>query len=333
MLKELIKYTEVNQATFAKKGYKGLNLFGKIKFYTILRNNKKIVEEFYREALTKKECYIGPFVGEFGNFLLHLLPFISHLNEMGVNVNYCGLELHRPFLRDDNGNYFISNFTSIRDFLKEAKPNGNSTSLLPNDIQLVIDNFINDANNSESPFLNIYQNKNLYWYTYRNWQLNGKQYVYDLSNVYGNANKQNKIVVFPRKMNQDFTPNNGGKWNYSEIGVLLQKYFEEVVFIGHPELSDVDSKENSTIKFSVSGNNEDVLRECATAKLILTQHSGAMHVGGYVKTPVLLIFKGKPPIKGLDDSIRFRENFDYNKVDLVFSLDEIETYLINKMYE
>ena len=56
------------------------------------------------------------------------------------------------------------------------------------------------------------------------------------------------------------------------------------------------------------GGNETVLQECAEAKLIVSQHSGAIHVGLYSNTPTLIIYKGVLPIKGLDDTLRFRKN-------------------------
>jgi len=48
-----------------------------------------------------------------------------------------------------------------------------------------------------------------------------------------------------------------------------------------------------------------------------------MHVSGYTKCPTLLLYNGHPPIKGLDDSIRFRDNFLYKKVDIAFTYEEI----------
>ena len=40
----------------------------------------------------KEKVYLGPFVGEFGNFLGHTLPLIGYLSKNGVEVHFCGLE-------------------------------------------------------------------------------------------------------------------------------------------------------------------------------------------------------------------------------------------------
>ena len=327
MINNLKEYCEVNEATYASKGYRGLNLLGKIKFTQILLHNRKKLSRFEKEALQKKECHVGPFIGEFGNFLLHILPFLSYLNEQGIKIHYCGLELHRPFLKNEKGEDFLDSFTNLRDFFKEVKPSGNNIKGLPKDIEDTILTFIEKAKNSEAPLLDIYNDKDLYWYSFRNWQLDDRQNTYNLEKVYSEK-KQDKVVIFPRKMAKEFTSNNGGSWDYNELGLKLTKYFKEVVFVGHPELSDKNATQTDQIRYAITGDNADVLRECASAKLIITQHSGAMHVGSYVRTPVLLIFKGNPPIKGLDDSIRFRKNFFYNEVNIAFNEKEIETFCL-----
>ncbi|MCT4581219.1 MAG: hypothetical protein N4A35_07360 [Flavobacteriales bacterium] len=329
MIKDLNKYQEKNQATLASKGYRGLNLLGKIKFFTILQKNNSTLKKFEKAVFKHKECYIGPFIGEFGNFLLHILPYLSYLNRQGIKINYCGLELHRPFLIDDKGTPFINNFIALRDFFKEVKPSGNNIERLPDDVQKIVTQFLNNANTSPFPLLDIFNNRDLYWYSYRNWQLNKRQYIYNLSNSYS-TKKENKVVLFPRKMTKKFTANNGGNWDYNQLGEKLTNYFDEVVFVGHPELSDNNKVKNNKIRYAITGDNKDVLEECASAQLIITQHSGAMHVGSYIHTPVLLIFKGNPPIKGLDDSIRFRKNFKFNDVNIAFNKDEIIDFCVKQ---
>ena len=56
MLEDLKKYIESNQATLPEKGYKGLNFFGKIKFYGILKENNKILEKFYLKLPSEPPC-------------------------------------------------------------------------------------------------------------------------------------------------------------------------------------------------------------------------------------------------------------------------------------
>lgn len=330
MLKDLLPYIENDEATYARKGYRGLNVAGKIKFTKILVDNQRRLNSFHNHAVKQKECYVGPFIGEFGNFLLHMLPFLSYLYKKGVKIHYCGMANQTPFLINTSGKSLLFQFVELRDFFHEVRPSGNSIEYLPEDVDILVKDFQKRANDAVSPYLDIFSDSNLYWYSYRNWQLKGKQQVYDLSSFYGAEGKTNKVVIFPRKMSSEFTPNNGGNWDYKAISKILENYFDKVLFIGHPSMSaDLDDIVTDKIKLALSADNTNVLKHCSTAQLIVTQHSGAMHVSGYTHTPVLLIFNGKPPIKGLDDSIRYRANFSFNDTDIAFGYEEIEEYCKN----
>lgn len=327
MLEDLLPYIEKGEATYALKGYRGLNVAGKLKFTKILVDNHNQLNSFHKKAIQLKECYVGPFIGEFGNFLLHMLPFISYLHKQDVKIHYCGMANQTPFLIDESGSSLLFEFVELRDFFHEVRPSGNSIEFLPEDVDIQVKGFQKRGNEGLAPYLDIFSNSNLYWYSYRNWQLKGKQHVYNLSNHYGPGGKKNKAVIFPRKMSSEFTPNNGGNWDYNAISEILKKYFEEVVFIGHPSMSaGLDNVSSDRVTLALSADNKNVLQHCSTAKLVITQHSGAMHVSGYTQSPVLLIFNGKPPIKGLDDSIRYRKNFEFRETDISFGYEEIEGY-------
>lgn len=193
----------------------------------------------------------------------------------------------------------------------------------PEDVQAEVDAWRRMALASGMPFLDISQ-KDLYWWVFRNWQLEGRQYRYDLGQVY--ARSEGRVcVIFPRKKGGTTTPNNGGPWDYAEIARTLSPFFDEVRLVGHPSLS-AKVQDEGNIRFCISADNTDTLRHCASASLIVTQHSGAVHLGAYVDTPVLLIFNGQPPIKGLIDTLRFRKNIAQRPLAYAFSLDEIKTF-------
>lgn len=310
-------------ATTIAYGGRGLNWKGKISYNLMVQRAKRKLDLFYREALKMKECYYGPFAGEFGHFLLHNLPFLTHLYRQGVKIHYCGMELHAPFLIDESGDSIIYKWTALRDFFAEAKPIANRT-ILPADVAAVVEDFKEEARKSGLPFLDISEN-NLYWFVFRNWQLNGRQDIADLSKVYA-KNAERSCVIFPRKKGGDFTPNNGGPWDYAEISERVSPFFDKVYLVGHPSLSaEVETKGN--IELRVSANNADTLSYCADASLIITQHSGAVHLGSYVNTSVLIIYNGAPPIKGLIDTLRFRKNLKPLPLHYAFNLMEIENFV------
>lgn len=314
--------TTPEEATTIAYGAKGLNWKGKVYYYSKVTGHIIKINKFYSRAIQKGECYYGPFVGEFGHFLLHNLPFLSHLKKRGVKIHYCGMDLHRPFLVDENNESIVETYTALRDFFSESRPVANETKL-PKDVLNDVEAFSLKAKRSGLPFLDISE-KDMYWYTFRNWQLKGKQSKFELDKLFEKPALRS-VVIFPRKKGGDFTPNNGGPWNYNRVAQTLSPYFDKVYLVGHPSLSD-DVETQGNIEIKVSQNNRETMKYCAQAELIITQHSGAVHIGAYVNTPVLIIFNGAPPIKGLIDTIRFRQNISNHPLSYAFSLEEIENF-------
>ncbi len=325
MTDEELKYSISNGATTVMYGQRGLNIFGKLHYFKIVAQAYFKISAFYKKALKDKECFYGPFKGEFGHFLLHNLPFLMHLHQQGVKIHYCGLALHKPFLIDEHGNSIIYQFYELRDFFSETPPHANEV-VPPKDVQQEIIEFEKLAFASKKAYLNI-GDSNLYWFVFRNWQLKkGRQHIYSIEKVYKTA-QENSCVIFPRKKgNVIVTPNNGGPWDYMEIARAVSPYFDKVYITGHPSMS-ADVVSESNIEACLSPDNKVVIEKCCNANLIITQHSGAVHIGMYTHTNVLLIFNGKPPIKGLIDTLRFRKNLSRQNLNYAFSLEGIVNFL------
>ena len=327
MTNEELKYIIPHGATTVMYGQKSLNIFGKLHYLKIVLRAYFKINTFYKQALKEKECFYGPFKGEFGHFLLHTLPFLMHLHQKGVKIHYCGMALHKPFLIDEQGNSIIYQFYELRDFFAETQPHANEVTP-PTDVQIEIEKFKKLAINSGKAFLDI-GDKDLYWFVFRNWQLKkGRQSIYSIRNYYKTA-EEKSCVIFPRKKgNTTVTPNNGGAWDYMEVARAVSPYFDKVYITGHPSMSaDVVSEGN--IVACLSTDNKVVIEKCCNANLIITQHSGAVHIGIYTNTNVLLIFNGNPPIKGLIDTLRFRENLSKQKLDYAFSMADIINFTKN----
>lgn len=138
---------------FAKQ-YKG---FALLKFRLKIWLNFRKAEKRLKETLQKKECYYGPFKGEFGHFLAHNLPFLMYLRSKGVKIHYCGMALHKPFLVDDNCNSIIHDYRELRDFFSEVSPSSNNT-VPPADVREEIAKWEKEAHQSGLPFLKLAMN-------------------------------------------------------------------------------------------------------------------------------------------------------------------------------
>jgi len=304
-------------------GQRTLNIFGKIKYAGIVRKAYSQINRFHREALKSKECYYGPFKGEFGHFLLHTLPYLTFLHQNGVKIHYCGMSLHESFLCDESGNSMIHEWFPLRDFFAEVRPRANQV-IPPDDVEEEIQKFRKTALSSGKAFLDL-TDHDMYWFVFRNWQLKGRQAAYDYRKVL-NVKREHAVTIFPRKKGAEYTLNNGGMWDYQQLAEVLSPYFDHVYITGHPSMS-AEIKEVGNIRLRLSTDNEDVIRCCAASELIVTQHSGAVHMGAYTHSDVLVIFNGKPPIKGLQDTLRFRENLTKTPLNFAFSLKEVEEFV------
>ena len=282
-------------------------------------------------TLTKKECYFGPFTGEFGHLLGHNLPFISYLYSKGVKIHFCGMAIHRPFFKDENGNEIVESYLEIRDFFDQSLPNCN-TADGPEDINAITQKFIQTAKQSGLPF---WDNRefNYYFNFFRWWTLQKKLLkTFNLSKVYGTRNLDS-VVIFPRKMNITLTSevqrlNNGEQWDYYRIAKIASEYFDKVYVIGHPAFSDVTFDSFDNVEVSITNNNERILELCSNSRLIISQHSGTVYLGEYTNTPILVIYKGGKVIGNMDITKAFKAGLG-TKYDFrfAFSYDEIGDFI------
>lgn len=325
MIEAGYKYIIPNSATTIRYGQRSLNLFGKVHYAKIVLKAYYDIWTFYRKALRDKECYYGPFKGEFGHLLLHTTPFLMHLHKQGVKIHFCGTVIAEPFLIDESGNSILYEFHKLRDFYGEVLPCNNET-VPPKDVQEEIDRFTKKAIESKKAFLNI-ADHDMYWFVYRNWQLKGRQHMYHLEKFYQTA-KENSCVIFPRFKKNTEPINNGELWDYMEIARMVAPFFDKVYMTGHPNMSAALQPEGN-IEICVSSDNRKVLETCSNANLIITQHSGAVHMGSYTNCKVLLIYNGNPPIGGLADTLRYRANFSDKPISFAFTMDEIRDFITN----
>jgi len=279
-------------------------------------------------TLLRKKCYYGPFKGEFGHFLGHNLPFLYYLYSKGVKIYYCGMELHAPFLVDEQGKNIIYKFYPLRDFFAEVPPITNAT-IPPQDVQEKIDEFTELAKKDLfTPFWNINYDF-YYWYIHRNWIIKGNYIkLCELNKVYGDGKKKT-VVIFPRKKGGAYTVDNGYSWDYMEIARAISPYFEKIFIVGHPSQSS-DVKAEGNIEACLSKDNRILLEKCAMSQLIISQHSGANYLTEYIDAKFLLIFKGDLPVGNFPNTIRVRKSLgNKHQLDYAFSLEEIIDYVKN----
>lgn len=238
------------------------------------------------------------------------------------------MDLHRPFLVNENKESIIEAYFPLRDFFGEVHIMNNET-IPPADVQRDIDSFIEKAKKDTFvPFWNI-GDTFYYWFIHRNWLLKGPfMRTYNLEKAYGKG-KEKSVTIFPRKKDGENTKNNGGPWNYMEIARLISPYFDHIYITGHPSLS-TELQSEGNIEVCLSKDNTVILEKCAKSQLIITQHSGVNNIGEYTNNQVLIIYNGEPPIGSLQNTLRFRPYIGTkHDINYAFSIQEIAEYVKN----
>ncbi len=311
-----------------------LKIYTKILYPLKIRGYKARWTILLYKTLWLKKCYFGPYTGEFGHLLGHNLPFIAYLYSKGVKVEFCGMEIHKPFFVDESGNPIVHSYLALRDFFAEYPPSCNLATGLPQDVKEVVNPFVERAKKSFYPYWDN-SDRDIYFYYFR-WWIWKKQLLktFDLSKVYKTDNRTS-LVIFPRKWNANFpdkvddqTRNNGLNWNYYDVSRLASKYFEKVYVIGHPVFTKVDFDSYDNVEVILTNNNQLILEKCSNAGLIITQHSGTVYLGEYTNTRVLIIYNGGRQIGDIEMTTTFKQSLG-NKYDFqfAFSMEEIEQFL------
>ena len=301
-----------------------INLFIKPKQYLInllyIGRHKVLVNK----ALKAERCYIGPFYGEFGHLLSHVLPFVSYLHKNGVSVKIACVNTYKPFFKDEAGNDIFTEFWEIRDFFSESLPSSN-TANLPKDVKVNINRFIDFAANSKEVFFNI-SNVNTYK---RGFVLGNHQnkylHTYNLSQPF--TKKETSVVIFPR--NKNYHPEfQGSPINFLEIAEIVSGFADKVYMVGHPAMVEQSTVNNDKVEYCFSKNNDLLIEICSRSLLIINAISGTVFLGNYTHTDNLVVFYGDKTIPiNFDETIWLNNNLGNSKINYVNSKEDLKKYL------
>lgn len=298
------------------------------KIINYLRLYILLIRTFY-----KKECYIGPFVGEFGHLLSHVLPFISFLNSKGIKVHYCGPKIHEAFFKDEEGDSIYKTYHELRDFYSEVSPRCNEP-IYPADVQLEINKFKSNSKKHNSVYWNLlgdldsykenysyYLDKSLYWNGFCTWIYHNKFLkVYKFKkHIEKDFYDKPNIVLFARKKG-GYSPVRGDDWDFNELINHIEPYCNKITVLGHPAFSHIIN-EREKVKCLLTSDNEIILNECRKANFIINQLSGTHYLGVYLDTAVLLLMKGK-----YDESNVLKDSKYRKALNSKYDLNLIENY-------
>lgn len=253
------------------------------KWYYFKKSNTLI-----NKAISDGECYIGPFVGEFGHLLSHIVPFVGYLHSKGVKIKYMGPSIHLTFFVDSDGNPIVSEYNELRDFYSEITPNCNDLNL-PDDVREIVNRFIRRAKKSDACYFDL-SRKKYYWFGICLYMFESRRFKIYPRKL--NQGRQNQVVLFARKKG-DHSNVRGDNWDFQQlVDEIIDKTTLNIVILGHPAFSH-SIESNNRVEVKLTSDNSLILEECAKSKFIINQLSGTHYLGLYTNTEVLLLLKGK----------------------------------------
>lgn len=277
---------------------------------------------FLIKTLYHRECYLGPFVGEFGHLLSHVIPFVTFLHKRGVKVHYCGPLIHKPFFYDQNGIAITYSYFELRDFYSEVSPICNN-QVYPIDVKAKVDAFCSNACRSNVPFWDI-RDSFYYWEVFCKWEY---------FNNFVSVNKHTKVstseksvVLFARKKG-GYSPVRGDDWDFQSVVDNIKVLVDKVYVLGHPAFSH-NIKSDDKVEVLLSGDNKVLIDKCKRANIIINQLSGTHYLGVYFDTPVLLLLQGEIDYSNIEKDRKYRHKLGV-KHDFIFvhSLEDLKFYI------
>jgi hypothetical protein len=300
-----------------------VNLRVKISHYTYLCIGFTKAYFLLLRSILQKKCYFGPFVGEFGHLLSHIVPFISYLHSKGIKVYYCGPAIHKPFFYDNMGNLIVESYLELRDFYNEVLPNANDQNY-PEDVELDILRFVKSAKSSHLAFWDI-RNSRFYFNVFCKWEyFNSFVKIYSKRQSSFESSESN-VVVFARNKGS-YSPVRGDDWNFQELVDYIKDFVDRVYVLGHPAFSH-DIQGNENVEVILTNDNSIIIEKCLKSKFIINQLSGTHYLGLYCNTRVILLLKGHIDYSNVNKDFKYRKklgpNYDWSIVNSLESLKEI----------
>ena len=234
-------------------------------------------------------CIVGPFVGEFGHMLVHVLPFLNYLHSQDINVTFFGFEEHKAFCVNDLGEPTVVDYIGIPDYFKSGVPDYNKLELVTDSHikQLALD-FVISSSKSGVPFYDI-SNHAIYYNQWWPWWF-GKGYgkYYPIKKVFNPEGiVENAIALYTRKKPGAAA---GPDWDFDLLLKAITPFVDTVYVVGHPEQS-ISLKGDKVLNV-ITKSNAKILTAVSKCKLVISPNSGSAYVARILRMPEIIYHNG-----------------------------------------
>jgi hypothetical protein len=279
-------------------------------------------DETLQQAKACKKVYIGPFIGEFGHMLIHVLPFINYLYEQGIQITFCGLNYFESLCRDENGNKIVHDYINLQSYLQTGTPDGNTLDKVTDrNTYIKCLEFVDEARSSMLPFFDM-SDPGIYKFWFL-WHLkNGYGKLFNLGKAYNPNNiKENAIGFYTRtKVHTGVT---GPEWNVPEVVNIISKYCDIIYVAGHPEQSHtIDHPKVCNV---LSVNNTWSIKFLSRCKIIVSYNSGTAYMPRILGIPAIIIHKGT--LQGFKHTLECSNPLSNSVIVRATNIEELDKHL------
>ncbi len=245
-------------------------------------------------ARERRACSVGPFAGELGHMLIHVLPFLNFLGAEGIAVHFCGHANQEVFCRDERGRPTVARYGGLPSYFDRGVPNMNHLMEVTSpEVALGCEAFRREARESGEPFFDLSDPERYFEGFWRWWYGRGHGLLHDLGQAFNPTGlREDAVGLFTRTKPLGAAQGQGPDFRPEAIAARALRYVERVYVVGHPEQSR--ALELPGVVNVVTRDNGRILEVLSRCRLVLSHNSGAAYVPRLLRIPGVVFHAGDP---------------------------------------
>jgi hypothetical protein len=245
-------------------------------------------------AREERTCQVGPFAGELGHMLIHVLPFLNFLDAEGIAVHFCGHANQEVFCRDDRGRPTVARYAGLPNYFDRGVPNMNHLMEVTSpEVAALCEAFRSRARASGQPFFDLSDPDFYFEGFWRWWTERGYGLLHDLGRAWNpGGRREDAVGLFTRTKPLGAAQGRGPDFRPEALAALALRFAERVYVVGHPDQSR--PLELPGVVNVVTRDNSRILEVLSRCRLILSHNSGAAYVPRLLRIPGIVFHQGDP---------------------------------------
>ena len=281
--------------------------------------------EILNKAIKQKEVYIGPFYGEFGHLLIHVLPFLGYLHQKGIKIRYCGHEGQQDLLVDTDKKPIYTEYFALPPHFDKSVPEMNDYRYVKDESVLKLaDEWKETAKKSGLPFFDLSDPHN-YRFVWWEWWFNNRYgKLYNIGRAYNPEQiTEHAVAVYSRTKPLGTAQGAGEPFDIVKIVDIAAKYVDKVYVVGHPDQAHTIN--HPKVENIITMDNASIIKAVSKCKAILSHNSGAAYMAKMLRIPGIVFHNGE--LARFMWTIHCSDRWSKSPLTRAVNYDEIESTL------